>query len=205
MDRGLSMLWLTHCVMLPRPAVTLLPFLITLVIILVSLCLLILCITQVIKRSRLKYDEVNTNTMLLIYQGQGLHGSVLWLIKSEDLKWVGFRRLPGLTRTVSTSRGISMTSTSVNNEDADQKAQCVKSQGSCEVVIPRIRSESCQLFYSIYHFLFSSVILVKYRVRTHIMASWLVPKSLGHAIATLICKPPLLFPPNLFQHFCHRV
>ena len=43
----------------PCLTVSLLPFLITLVTILVSLCLLILCITQVIKRSRLKYDEVN--------------------------------------------------------------------------------------------------------------------------------------------------
>ena len=54
--------------------VTLLPFLITLVTILVSLCLLILCITQVIKRSRLKYDEVNILyyvCFLFIQNGQG--------------------------------------------------------------------------------------------------------------------------------------
>ena len=62
---GLFMSWSTHCVMFPRLAVTLLPFLVTLVIILVSLCLLILCITQVIKRSRLKYDEVRTNNIQL--------------------------------------------------------------------------------------------------------------------------------------------
>ena len=60
--------------MLPRPAVTLLPFLISLVIILVSLCLLILCITQVIKRSRLKYDEVNKILCFSFIKGKDYMG-----------------------------------------------------------------------------------------------------------------------------------
>ena len=62
--------------------------------------------------------------------------------------------------------------------------------------------ESCQFWF---HFLFRIVFKSKIEFAAPMLHDSL-PKSLWHAIVSLICKPPLLiFLPSLFQHFCHDI